>query len=220
MVRRGRWDAQRQRPGPRSDLAPAFLDETGQAHPTSSVSEGARLDQAQAALADQMAAALPRWVRALPEDHRAGLAVTDTVRVLMEIGVGIANDQCPTAERGGAAIEAEGNAIGTVEVWWRTHGALSIARSQRTQDGLRIVWGWVQAAVSRALWDVLSAHHFEVWSLGDAPDWTQEVSFWCAERGRHNPADPHGRNAARPRRWSRAGPRSPAARTSVIGKAE
>ena len=83
------------------------------------------------------------------------LATTDTVRVLLEIGVGIANDQCPAAVRGGAVIEAEVEEIDTVEVWWHTHGALSIARSQFRQDDLRIVWSWVQAAVSRVLWDVL-----------------------------------------------------------------
>lgn len=185
----------RHRPRPRSDLAPAFLDEAGQASPTRSVTEGARLDQVQAALADEVAAALPRAVRELPEDHRVRLATTDTVRVLLEIGVGIANDQCPAAVRGGAVIEAEVEEIDTVEVWWHTHGALSIARSQFRQDGLRIVWSWVQAAVSRALWDVLSAHHCEVSSLSDEPDWTQEVSFWVRRKRPPQPGRP-----ARPKR--------------------
>ncbi len=162
---------QRERPRPRFDPAPVCIDEAAQAYPASTISESARLDQARAALADEVAAALPRAVRALPEGHRARLAITHTVRVLMEIGVGIANDQCPAAQRGGAVVETEADEIDTVEVWWHTHGALSVARSQRSRDGLHSVWGWVQAGVSRALWDVLSAHHFEVSSLGDEPDW-------------------------------------------------
>lgn len=103
-----------------------------------------------------------RWRRrcragcAPPEDHRAGLAVTDTVRVLMEIGGGIANDQCPTAERGGAAIEAEGHAIGTVEVWWR-HAWGAVNREVATHPGRpphRLglgAGGSVQSAVGCAL---------------------------------------------------------------------
>ena len=180
--------------------------------PTQECQRGAWPDQVRGGLGRRGAAAARRAVCANSSRTTVcGSPPPTRSACVLEIGVGIANDQCPAAERGGAVIEAEVEEIDTVEVWWHTHGAL-VDREVAIQSGrLRMRLGLgVQAAVSRALWMCCPPITARCRRSATSRTGRRRSASGCRKRP-PQPGRPHGRSGARPRRLRRPGPRSPAA---------